>query len=80
MRQRIIGNRGPRLDGAACKIQNCGGAAVRHIPTCRTGTHIMKTLICVILLLSITACATCKSSDSYEVCRTKQRDHSQARP
>jgi hypothetical protein len=41
---------------------------------------MMKTLICVVLLLSITACATCKSSDSYEVCRTKQRDHSQARP
>lgn len=45
-----------------------------------TGTRPMKTFICVILLLSITACATCKSSDSYEVCRTKQRDHSQARP
>jgi hypothetical protein len=39
----------------------------------------MKTLICLLLIFSITACATCKSSDSYEVCRTKQRDHSQPR-
>ena len=52
----------------------------RHILTCWPGDRNMKTVICVILLLSITACATCKSSDSYEVCRTKQRDHSQARP
>lgn len=39
----------------------------------------MRVLICLLLLGSITACATCKKSDSYEVCRTKQRDHSQPR-
>jgi hypothetical protein len=36
-------------------------------------------LFCLLLLLSLTACAVCKSSDSVEVCRTKQRDHSQPR-
>jgi hypothetical protein len=40
----------------------------------------MKKLLCLILIASLTACATCKSTDSYEVCRTKQRDHSQAKP
>jgi hypothetical protein len=40
----------------------------------------MKKIICVVVLLSLAACSTCKSSDSAEVCRTKQRDHDQARP
>lgn len=40
----------------------------------------MKQLICILVMLSLAACATCKSSDSTEVCRTKQRDHDQARP
>jgi hypothetical protein len=39
----------------------------------------MKKLIGLILVLSLAGCATCKSSDSPEVCRTKQRDHSQPR-
>ena len=34
----------------------------------------MKILIVGAILAALTACATCKSSDSYEVCRTKQRD------
>ena len=34
----------------------------------------MKILIVGAMLAALTACATCKSSDSYEVCRTKQRD------
>jgi hypothetical protein len=42
--------------------------------------YCMKKLICLILIASITACATCKSTDSYEVCRSKQRDHSQPKP
>src|ERR1700733_5194875 len=37
----------------------------------------MQKLICLILLLSLAGCSVCKSSDSPEVCRTKQRDHSQ---
>jgi hypothetical protein len=37
----------------------------------------MKRLICLILLLSLAGCATCKSTDSPEVCRTKERDKSQ---
>jgi hypothetical protein len=37
----------------------------------------MKQLVGLILILSLAACATCKSTDSAEVCRTKQRDKSQ---
>ena len=40
----------------------------------------MKKVICLLVVLSLAACSTCKSSDSAEVCRTKQRDHDQARP
>jgi hypothetical protein len=40
----------------------------------------MKNIICLLVLLSLAACSTCKSSDSAEVCRTKQRDRDQARP
>jgi hypothetical protein len=39
----------------------------------------MTKLIGLIFLLSLAGCATCKSSDSPEVCRTKQRDHAQPR-
>jgi hypothetical protein len=37
----------------------------------------MKTFICLAIILAVTGCATCKSSDSIEQCRTKQRDKSQ---
>ncbi len=40
---------------------------------------IMKSLSSLVLILSLAACATCKSTDSPEVCRTKERDHSQPR-
>ena len=40
----------------------------------------MMKLICLLVVLSLAACSTCKSSDSAEVCRTKQRDHDQAHP
>jgi hypothetical protein len=40
----------------------------------------MQKLICLILIVSLAACSVCKSSDSPEVCRTKQRDHSQPNP
>jgi hypothetical protein len=39
----------------------------------------MKELIGLILILSSTGCGICKNSDSPEVCRTKQRDHSHPR-
>jgi hypothetical protein len=39
----------------------------------------MRTLISVVLVLTLAGCSVCKSSDSPEVCRTKQRDHSQPR-
>jgi hypothetical protein len=39
----------------------------------------MKRFVSLILVLSMAGCATCKSSDSPEMCRTKQRDHSQPR-
>jgi len=38
----------------------------------------MKKLFALVLLLPLTGCAICKSSDSVEVCRTKQRDHGHA--
>jgi hypothetical protein len=37
----------------------------------------MKRIIGLILVLSLAACSTCKSTDSPDVCRTKQRDHGQ---
>jgi hypothetical protein len=37
----------------------------------------MKRFICLALILAVTGCATCKSSDTVEQCRTKQRDKSQ---
>jgi hypothetical protein len=37
----------------------------------------MKRLISVILILAVAGCATCKSSDTAEQCRTKQRNKSQ---
>jgi uncharacterized lipoprotein YajG len=37
----------------------------------------MKKLISVALMVALTGCATCKSSDTVEQCRTKQRDKSQ---
>jgi hypothetical protein len=39
----------------------------------------MKKFTGLMLVLLLAGCATCKSSDSPEVCRTKQRDHSQPR-
>jgi hypothetical protein len=37
----------------------------------------MKKFISLALVLVVTGCATCKSSDTMEQCRTKQRDKSQ---
>jgi hypothetical protein len=37
----------------------------------------MKRFVCLALILAVTGCATCKSSDTVEQCRTKQRDKSQ---
>jgi hypothetical protein len=37
----------------------------------------MKKIAGLILLMSLAGCSVCKSSDSPEVCRTKERDHSQ---
>ena|ERR1700733_9973722 len=37
----------------------------------------MKRIAGLILVMSLAACSVCKSSDSPEVCRTKERDHSQ---
>jgi hypothetical protein len=37
----------------------------------------MKKIISCVLLLALAGCATCKSSDTVEQCRTKQRDKSQ---
>jgi len=39
----------------------------------------MRKLLGLILALTLTGCAVCKSSDSPEVCRTKERDHNQPR-
>jgi hypothetical protein len=40
----------------------------------------MQKLVCLMLMLTLTACAVCKSSDSPEVCRTKERDAGQTKP
>ena len=40
----------------------------------------MKPLLGLVFILSIAGCSTCKSTDSPEVCRTKQRDHMQRHP
>jgi hypothetical protein len=37
----------------------------------------MKKIVGLILVMSLAGCSVCKSSDSPEVCRTKERDHSQ---
>jgi hypothetical protein len=37
----------------------------------------MKRIAGLILVMSLAGCSVCKSSDSPEVCRTKERDHSQ---
>ena len=37
----------------------------------------MKNLICLAVIFVVAGCATCKSSDTIEQCRTKQRDKSQ---
>jgi hypothetical protein len=39
----------------------------------------MKNLIALGVIVLITGCSVCKSTDSAEVCRTKHRDHSQPR-
>jgi hypothetical protein len=57
--------------GAPIAIAGSIGAQPDEVP--------MKKLLALGLLMSLTACATCKHSDSPEVCRTKERDHSQPR-
>jgi hypothetical protein len=37
----------------------------------------MKRIAGLILVMSLAGCSVCKSSDSPEACRTKERDHSQ---
>lgn len=39
----------------------------------------MKKFIGLIFVALLAGCSICKSSDSPEVCRTKQRDHSHPR-
>ena len=39
----------------------------------------MRKMFGFILILPLAACSVCKSSDSPELCRTKQRNHSQPR-
>jgi len=37
----------------------------------------MMKMICLVLLLCLAGCATCSSSDTFEQCRTKERDKQQ---
>jgi hypothetical protein len=39
----------------------------------------MKKIVGLIFVMSLVGCSVCKSSDSPEACRTKERDHSQPR-
>jgi hypothetical protein len=40
----------------------------------------MKRIVCLILIASLAGCSVCKSTDSPEVCRTKERDHGKSVP
>jgi hypothetical protein len=40
----------------------------------------MKRMMCLLLIVSLAACSVCKSTDSPDVCRTKERDHGQTVP
>jgi hypothetical protein len=40
----------------------------------------MKRIVCLLLIASLAACSVCKSTDSPEVCRTKERDHGKTVP
>jgi hypothetical protein len=39
----------------------------------------MQRILCAILVLALAACATCKPTDSRDVCRTKERNAGQIR-
>jgi hypothetical protein len=69
----------PRIDPSAC-----AQTVVRILLNCRARDSRrplwgkrMKRIAGLILVMSLAACSVCKSSDSPEVCRTKERDHSQ---
>jgi hypothetical protein len=59
-------------------IEDAARVAVVWRPS-RYWEGIMRKLIGLVLVLTMVGCSVCKSSDSPEVCRTKQRDHSQPR-
>ncbi len=40
----------------------------------------MRAWLWTVVMLSLVGCATCQPSDTPEICRTKQREHSQPRP
>jgi hypothetical protein len=40
---------------------------------------IALVLVAPMFLATLPSCAVCKSSDTYEQCRTKERNHSQPR-
>jgi hypothetical protein len=46
-----------------------------HVTERFWGEAAMKKLVGLIVILSLSACSVCKSSDSPEMCRTKQREH-----
>src|ERR1700679_2658685 len=72
-------DRAPRIDPSACAAD--GGSHTVKLP--RQGFSPaalripMKRIAGLILVMSLAGCSVCKSSDSPEVCRTKERDHSQ---
>ena len=62
----------------------CAWARIRILLNCRVRDSrrpfwgiLMQRIAGLILVMSLAACSVCKSSDSPEVCRTKERDHSQ---
>lgn len=66
---------GGRPGAERAGVRECfGGDAGRYAP----GVALRAALCCALMAL-LAACATCKSTDSPDVCRTKQREHSQPR-
>ena len=72
-------DRAPRIDPSACAAD--GGPHTVKLP--RQGFSPaalripMKRIAGLVLVMSLAGCSVCKSSDSPEACRTKERDHSQ---
>ena len=65
--------------GGICSRQHFAIGRGYSMAALGTAEGVMRTLIGLMLAFALAGCSVCKSSDSPEVCRTKQRDHNQPR-